>query len=692
MPKLPDTDTKTLILDAAEQAFADLGFDAASLRHIISVAGVNLAAVHYHFGSKEALIQAVFARRIGPLNAERLQLLDEFLAQTGNRRPRLEPIIEAMIRPALKLARDPKLGGPDVMRLFGRMIAEPSDELQAMINSQFGDVAKRFGEALALACPELPQRALMWRFHFMIGTMGHVMADPTKISCFTDGMCDPSDTEEVVRQMTAFLAGGFRAPVVASKKKCTVKASKLVALGLLVVLATACSSTPPKTSVNVPDLWSTSTVAAQPSAEWWTEFGDSNLVRLVETALVENHDLKAMKARVEAAMEQSRIAGAARLPTLGAQFDANRQQQVFVGLPIPGATGPLKTRANTYRLNLVANWELDIWGRVRAGNKAALADYLATTDDLRGARLSLAGQIVRGWFRLTEAERQLELARRTANNFESTRAKVQERYEQGLRSPLELRLAKSNASSARALVALREAEVNDARRQLQALAGQYPDGKANGGLLPELAGEVPAGLPSELLERRPDLLAARWRLEAAGFRVAEAKASLLPQLSLTASGGRTSNELEDLLDQNFSMWSIAANLAQPIFQGGRLRANVRLNQALTKAEAAEYDSAVLNAFREVETALANEDILQRRELELADSSREATAAEALAQQRYEAGLETFITLLETQRRALDAESQLIAVRRTRLDNRVALHLALGGGFDLDEVNTDEDGS
>jgi len=683
MPKLPDTDTKTLILDAAEQAFADLGFDAASLRHIISVAGVNLAAVHYHFGSKEALIQAVFARRIGPLNEERLQLLDGVISRGDQKRLPVEPIIEALIRPALKLARDPQQGGPDVMRLFGRMIAEPSDELQAIINSQFGDVAKRFGEALAKACPELPPHILMWRFHFMIGTMGHVMADPTKISTFTGGMCDPSDTEEVVRQMTVFLAAGFRAPVVASKKKQIPASAKMAVLGLLAVLATACSS--PKvseSSVVAPELWSTSTASAEPKKEWWREFGDSNLVHMVETALLENFDLKAMKARVEAAREQSRMAGAARLPTVDARFGSSRQQQVFVGLPIPGAAGPLKTRYNTHQFNLVANWELDIWGRVNSGNKAALADYLAATDDLQGARLSLIGQIVRSWFRLTESERQLELARRTADNFETTRAKVQERYEQGIRSPLELRLAKSNASSARALVALREAEVNDARRQLQALAGKYPDGTLTGGVLPDLSGEVPAGLPSELLQRRPDLLAARWRLEAAGYRVAEAKASLLPRLSLTASGGRTSNELEDLLENNFSIWSIAANAAQPIFQGGRLRANVRLNKALTKAEAAEYDSAVLNAFREVETALANEAILQRRERELADTSREANAAETLAQQRYEAGLEPFTTLLETQRRALEAESQLIAVRRVRLDNRIALHLALGGGFDL----------
>ncbi len=297
--------------------------------------------------------------------------------------------------------------------------------------------------------------------------------------------------------------------------------------------------------------------------------------------------------------------------------------------------------------------------------------------------MSLVGQITRSWFRLAEGERQLSLAKATAASFAATSGKIEDRYEQGIRSPLEVRLAKSNAASARALTALREAELNDARRRLQALLGRYPDGDIAGpGIMSVLVTEIPAGLPSGLMDRRSDLLAARWRLKASGFRVDEARAARLPAIGLTAGGGRTSGDLRDLLDHDFSIWSLAANAAQPVFQGGRLRSNVRLNKALMTAAAEEYDAAVLNAFREVETALANEDILRRRETELAEASHQAQAAEKLARDRYESGLEGITTLLEAQRRALEAESQLIAVRRTRLDNRVALHLALGGGFDV----------
>jgi outer membrane protein, multidrug efflux system len=690
MPTPSDPDTKTLILDAAEQAFADLGFDAASLRHIIAVAGVNLAAVHYHFGSKDALVRAVFDRRIGPLNAERLEMLDLIEKEAGKKAPQLDEIIRALIEPALKLARDPKKGGPDVMRLFGRMIAEPGEDLQRMIHDQFGGVTARFGFALAKACPDLPEAVLIWRFHFMIGAMGHVMADPTQMKLFTAGRCDPNDTEEVVRQMTSFLAAGFRAPAdkAPKKKKKTARSTGLKSLvvSALLLIGAGCSSSKPESTTVAPQVWTVATSAGKVADRWWESFGDTNLVGLVEEALVENHDLKAMKARIDAAMEQSRIIGADRLPSLDAQFGSQRQQQIFVGLPIPGAAGPLKTRSTAHTFNLVANWELDLWGRVRSSRQAALADYLAATDDLRGARLSLVAQTVRGWLRLVESRQQLGLASQTVQIFESTSRTVRDRYERGLVSPLDLRLALSSESSARALVQLRKSESNDARRQLEALLGRYPAGTLDPAIaLPELIADVPAGLPSELLERRPDLQAAKWRVEAATQRTSEAKASLLPRISLTAGGGRTSSELGDLLDHDFSLWSIAGNAAQPIFQGGRLRSNVRLQKARARESFENYEAALLTAFREVETSLANESLLKEREFELGEAARQAKAAEKLAAERYRAGLEPFVTLLESQRRALDSEGQLLTVRRNRLDNRVALHLALGGGFDWDEL-------
>ena len=211
MSALAETDTKTLILNAAEQAFADRGFGAASLRQIIAQAGVNLAAVHYHFGSKEALIAAVFERRIGALTQERMALLDACEAAGQGPLP-LEKVLEAFVGPALRLTTDPAKGGKVFMRLFGRTIAEPSEHLQTMLNEQFGATLKRFLAAFRRALPALPPAALFWRFQFVVGAMGYLMADPQNLKAVSGGLCDPSDTETAIKELAAFLAAGLRAP------------------------------------------------------------------------------------------------------------------------------------------------------------------------------------------------------------------------------------------------------------------------------------------------------------------------------------------------------------------------------------------------------------------------------------------------------------------------------------------------
>lgn len=216
-----ETDTKTLILNAAEQAFADRGFGAASLRQIIAQAGVNLAAVHYHFGSKEALIAAVFERRIGVLSQERMALLDACGAAAGRRLLPLEKVLEAFVGPALRLTTDPAKGGKVFMRLFGRTIAEPSAYLQTMLNEQFGATLQRFLAAFRRALPALPPAVLFWRCQFVVGAMGYLMADPQNLKAVSGGLCDPSDTETAIKELVAFLAAGLRAPVAATSRKRT---------------------------------------------------------------------------------------------------------------------------------------------------------------------------------------------------------------------------------------------------------------------------------------------------------------------------------------------------------------------------------------------------------------------------------------------------------------------------------------
>ena len=460
-------------------------------------------------------------------------------------------------------------------------------------------------------------------------------------------------------------------------------------------LLLGCASPPPRQDIRgdlpqLPETWVADPEYDGPvSDDWWRELGSPPLEDLVREALTYNHDLRATAARLEAALAQARIAGADQLPQADFGFNAQRQQQKFVGLPIPGAGNQVLTsRSTVYGASLNLSWELDLWGRIRNATAAALADVQASEQQLRAAQLSLVAQTIKAWLAAVEAHHQLALAQATAENHRTTAAQVRERYERGIRPPLDLRLALTSESSAAAVVALRNSRLQSAIRQLEILAGRYPAAAlATTNDLPELTGEVPAGLPSELLDRRPDLLAAERRLAATVARTREAKAALFPRIALTASGGRTSAELEDLLSSQFNVWSIAANLAQPVFQGGRLRANVRLNEARARESLESYAATALQAFGEVETSLANEELLRARAAQLAEAATQSTAALALAEERYRSGLEDFVTVMEAQRRAFENESQLLAVRRELLANRIDLHLALGGGFREPEPET-----
>ena len=203
-------DTKERILDAAETLFAEKGFAGTSLRTITRAAGVNLAAVNYHFGSKEALIDAVYARRLEPLNRERLARLDACEAETGEAAPPLERILEAFVGPPLRLRRNPA-GGQHCMRLLGRLYTEPDERLRAFIFEQFAEIKRRFGAAFQRALPHLPAAELFWRMHFVIGALAQTMADPQRLEVLSGGLCDPHDVEGTLDRLIPFLAAGLRA-------------------------------------------------------------------------------------------------------------------------------------------------------------------------------------------------------------------------------------------------------------------------------------------------------------------------------------------------------------------------------------------------------------------------------------------------------------------------------------------------
>ncbi|HXG61488.1 MAG TPA: efflux transporter outer membrane subunit [Planctomycetota bacterium] len=456
----------------------------------------------------------------------------------------------------------------------------------------------------------------------------------------------------------------------------------LLAGALLAGCAQAPPFDPPAPPVEAPPTWASGpTPPGAPRPDWWKTFGDPRLEALIEEGVRRSFSLRAAAARVEAALALARIAGADRLPqaSLGAQ--AARQKQVFVGLEIPGFDDVLASRSSVYAFSLDLSWEIDLWGRVRSAQAAALADVQAQEADFEGARLSLEGQVARAYFAAVESRLQAALARRTLESYRATTARIEERFRLGLRPALDVALARTAETGAESALRLREEEHALAARRLEALVARYPRGAVETAeSLPPLPDPPPAGLPSELVTRRPDLAAAERRLAAAGLRVEEARAALYPRLSLTGSAGQTSSELRDLLDGDFSVWRIGANLLQPLFQGGRLRAGVELARSRTEEALALYAAQALRAFEEVESALAAEQALARREEALRKGLADARAALDQAERRYLAGLTDLLTLQESQRRLYDIESQILAVVRRRLDTRVQLHLALGGGF------------
>jgi outer membrane protein, multidrug efflux system len=464
-------------------------------------------------------------------------------------------------------------------------------------------------------------------------------------------------------------------------------------LALLLPAVTGCLRIPapsgPEPPVALPEHWSAPAevlaVSTEPPGErWWAELGSPELDALIEEALAANPSLPLAAARLEAASARARIAGAELSPQVAAALEASRRRQAFVGLPIPGAEDEVLTvLATTFGASLNLSWEADLWGRLRAGREAARAEVELAIEDLRGARLSLAAQTAKAWLATVEAVAQVALAEEVDASWQRTEELVEARYRRGLTDAVDLRLARSGRAAAQGLLELRRRQLDAARRQLEAILGRYPAAALEiASELPTPPQALPAGLPVELLTRRPDLAAAERRLEAAGHRTRQARAAFFPQLRLTASGGTLSREVGDLLDGDFAVWNLAAGILQPIFQGGRLRAGVELAEAGVEKALATYALEILRALTEVETALAAEVLLARRVAALERAAQEAVAATESAEARYRAGLLPFLAVLEARRQADGVRSQLLEARRQAVTNRVDLYLALGGGVEL----------
>lgn len=425
-------------------------------------------------------------------------------------------------------------------------------------------------------------------------------------------------------------------------------------------------------SIRTPGTWvaASSGNEGRISTGWLSSFSDPALKRSVNDALAHNRSLKSAAARLREAKEITIITRANQLPA----FD--------IGARGASTDGASSARAQSYGLNLAASWEPDLWGRLRDLTRAAEADERAAIEDFRGARLSLAANAAKAYVNLVSAEQEVGLAKFTLDSFEKNLRIIERTYKATGEGALDIQFARTNVSSAQRSLEAVSLDRENAARTLEVLQGRYPGGLSRAASeLPDLPGSVPAGIPAGLIERRPDLAAARARLFASAKRADAARKNLLPNFSLTGSGGNTGARFGDLLRTDFLVNTIAANMNQVIYDGGARAANARGALAANDRFINDYAQLALEAFSEVEATLSADRSLAKQEVFLKSEVEQATLAERQAERDYAEGVNpNILSVLEAQRRATNARAAIIRLRNQRLQNRFDLHLALGGDF------------
>jgi len=419
----------------------------------------------------------------------------------------------------------------------------------------------------------------------------------------------------------------------------------------------------------VPPAWT-----AQPGAGgaiqggWLAGFDDPQLDNLVREVLASNPDLQVAAARVEQAASLVKVAGATLYPQVTALARG--------GGALSGDSSGLEGAG------IFANWELDLWGRVRAGRASARDQYGSAALDYEYARQSLAALAAKSWFLATEARLQKMNAEEMAAASEKQLGFANDRLRVGRGDEYDVALARATLATFRDSVQSLDLAYRQSVRALEALAGRYPAAALSvPAQLAALPGPVPVGMPSELLERRPDVIAAERRVAAAFYRVEEAKAARLPRISLTAAVTSISSELFVLKDRDNPVWSAGASLTAPLFLGGQLQAQVEVRTAEQKQALAEYGRVGSRAFGEVENALSTAFTLDAREAILRDAVVDNGRALELANVRFRVGAGDLRAVQQQSLALHAARTALLRVQTERLVQRVNLHLALGGGFE-----------
>lgn len=402
---------------------------------------------------------------------------------------------------------------------------------------------------------------------------------------------------------------------------------------------------------------------------WIAKLGDDQLTKLVIEAQQHNRSLRVASAGVERSWLLAKQAGSALKP-----------QANIVGSGSVLGFGDDRS-FETGRIGVQAQWEVDVWGRIRSGVLAAEQNARAQEADFQFAQMSLAASVARAYYLVTEAEQQRLVAQDIVEALDETLKLVLIRKEYGLATAQDVSLTRARLASAKDTVQTIELAKGDALRALEVLIGRYPSSEAIvAESLPAVPAAPPAGLPSSLLERRPDLIAAERRIAAAIATVNQDKAARLPSVRLTGGVGASSSDLLSLVSPSNILWSAATNLIAPIFDGGRRKTQVEISNVDQQAAVDGYAQAALTAFQEVESSLEAGQILKQRRSLVTEASDASDDALRLARIQYDLGEIDLLSVLQLQQEAFVAKSNVIAVHRLQLQQFIDLNLALGGDW------------
>ncbi|MGL1956534.1 MAG: TolC family protein [Colwellia sp.] len=456
-----------------------------------------------------------------------------------------------------------------------------------------------------------------------------------------------------------------------------VKNLKPLYISLLSVLLFSCVSTDGMDEKlrqsHVPKQWSSNQSTAPVKKDWFEQLQNEQVHQLVELALDNNFQLKQQALAVDIQKQQLTVAGSALWPSLDMSLINSRRKTTS------------NTSADSYNtgasLDLNLKYELDLWGKLSDAERQANLELMAEQANLEHAKQKLVADVIKAWFGVIEAKQLVNLYQQRADNTQQNLVIINSGYTQGLNSALDVYLTRNEVNSELSRTLEQRTKTVLAIRQLEQLLGQYPEGKLFvDAQLPLLNSEIPLGLPSDLVSRKPELMANWYQLLAKDAALAYAHKQRFPSVSITASLTDDQQDISDLLSSSSLGWSLLGNVAMPIFNAGKLEANEEKSRLALRQTEQSYLATLYDAFADVENAVTYEASLKARYQMMLKAQENAIAAETLSFEQYQSGLVEYTTVLAAQTRSYDAQSTVIQIKSQLIVNRINLHIALGGNF------------